>query len=100
LSDGEREQIARAAGRLKLPLSGFVRQAALQASAVVEGKVAAKAPERESAGVVVVDVEPPALEVEEPWRPHHFVDGECSGCGLDINDTRGRDVSCSAVMVG
>jgi hypothetical protein len=108
LSDAEREQIGRAAARLKLPLSGFVRRAALQASAVVEGKVAVRpedgagvnpdrgvtAPlEPEKSGVVGLDLEPLAV-VEEPWRPHSFVDGECVGCGLDVNDVRGRDLPC------
>jgi hypothetical protein len=48
LSDAEREQIAGAAARLSLPLTSFVRQAALQASAVVEKKVSVKAPERKA----------------------------------------------------
>jgi uncharacterized protein (DUF1778 family) len=39
LSDAERAQIAGAAKRQSLTLSGFIRQASLQASAVVEGKV-------------------------------------------------------------
>jgi hypothetical protein len=89
LSDAEREQIARAADRLKLPLSGFVRQAALQASAVVEGKVSVKTPERTEVaparGAVVLDLEP---------RAHHFVDGLCVACGLDVDDMRGRDLPC------
>lgn len=56
LSDAEREQIAGAASRLSLPLTSFVRQAALQASAVAERKVSVKtrerkAPDRKSRGV-------------------------------------------------
>ena len=88
MSDQEREQIAGAAARLELTLSGFVRQAALQASAVVEKKVVVQAPEskarksaegvdtssrkkeplaeRESLGVVLLDPEPAV----------HMVDGE------------------------
>jgi hypothetical protein len=89
LGAAERAQIARAAGRLKLPLSGFIRQASLQASAVVEGKVSARVPERPEVvparGGVVLDLEP---------RPHHFVDGLCVGCGLDVDDVRGRDLPC------
>jgi uncharacterized protein (DUF1778 family) len=73
LSDVERGQIAAAAARLGLSLSGFVRQAALQASAAVERKAAVKAEEplavvvAESSGLVVVG------ELEERW---HYVDGE------------------------
>lgn len=72
LSDAERGQIAGAASRLGLSLSGFVRQAALQASAVVERKAAVKAEmpavsTKSAALVVVGELEP------ERW---HFVDGE------------------------
>jgi uncharacterized protein (DUF1778 family) len=66
LSVQERGQIARAAGRLELSRSGFVRQAALQASAVVERKTSVKAPEPEPRGLVVVGPEP----------SRHLVDGE------------------------
>jgi uncharacterized protein (DUF1778 family) len=68
LSDEEREQINTAAARLKLPLSSFIRQASLQASAVVEQKVSpavARPAEFE---------EPRELVVIEPAR--HMVDGE------------------------
>jgi uncharacterized protein (DUF1778 family) len=85
VSDQEREQIAGAAARLELTLSGFVRQAALQASAVVGRKVSAQAPppERESRGVVLLDPEP---------SDHSFVDGLCRHCGCD---TDGRESHCS-----
>jgi uncharacterized protein (DUF1778 family) len=68
LSAAEREQITAAATRLGLRLSGFVRQSALQSSAVVEKKVSVKEPqpaepERE---LVVVELEPSG----------HWVDGE------------------------
>jgi hypothetical protein len=71
LSDAEREQIQAAAARRKLTVSGFIRQAALQASAIVEGKATAKAPEREEpgsgyGGLVVLETEPTG----------HWVDGE------------------------
>ena len=70
LSDQEREQIAGAAARLELTFSGFVRQAALEASARVVEKVSVQAPEppeREPQSVVIVEPEP---------KPRHWVDGE------------------------
>jgi uncharacterized protein (DUF1778 family) len=74
LSDAEREQIARAAARLELSLSGFIRQAALQASAVVEERVSVTAPKREAPerelGLVVLDDARPT---------GHYVDGELVG---------------------
>jgi hypothetical protein len=70
-------------------MSGFVRQAALQASAVVERKTSVKAqseraevPERESTGIVLLDEEP----------AHHFVEGLCVRCGRDVNE---RNLPCS-----
>jgi hypothetical protein len=68
LSAAEREQITAAATRLGLTLSGFVRQSALQSSAVIEKKVSVPEPqpaepERE---LVVVELEPSG----------HRVDGE------------------------
>jgi hypothetical protein len=83
LSDQERGQIAAAAARLKLPLSSFLRQAALQASAVVERKVSVREnppPERE-------------LVVVEPRTDHHFVDGTCRRCWRDEDDV--ADLPCS-----
>jgi uncharacterized protein (DUF1778 family) len=85
VSDQERGQIAGAAARLGLTLSGFVRQAALQASAVVARKVSVQAPEspeRESQGVLVVDPEEGS---------HAFVDGICKHCGVDVD---GRESPC------
>jgi hypothetical protein len=70
LGDAEREQIAHAAARLKLPLSSFIRQSALQSSAVVERKASPRTkpkqpePDPEPRELVVVDAEP------------HYVDGE------------------------
>jgi uncharacterized protein (DUF1778 family) len=67
ISDAERVQIARAANRLSKPLTSFVREAALAASARVENKVVVKEkppPERE-------------LVVIEPRTDHHLVDGVC-----------------------
>jgi hypothetical protein len=97
LSNAEREQIASAALRQGITFSAFLRQAALEASARVEGKVSpVKAPERETreqAKATILEPEP-APAVEEPWRPHHFVDGGCLGCGLDVDDVRGRDFPC------
>ena len=71
LSAAEREQIHAAAARRKLTLSGFIRQAALEASAIVEGTATVKAPEREEpesgyGGLVVLEAEPTG----------HWVDGE------------------------
>lgn len=72
LSDVERGQIAAAASRLGLSLSGFVRQAALQASAVVERKAAVKAEPP------AVEAEPSALVVvgNDDEERVHYVDGE------------------------
>jgi uncharacterized protein (DUF1778 family) len=65
LSDAERGQIAGAAKRLELTLSGFVRQAALEASARVERKVS-----------VVTEQPAPLAVVESEPEPVHYVDGE------------------------
>jgi hypothetical protein len=85
-SDAERAQVETAAGRLELTVSGFVRQAALQASAVVGRKVSVQAPEppeRERLGVVLVDPE---------QGSHAFVDGICKRCGVDVD---GRESPCT-----
>lgn len=73
LSVAERAQIAGAAARRKLTVSGFIRQAALQASAIVEGKASVRRPEEprqasayDERGLVIVDPEPAG----------HWVDGE------------------------
>jgi uncharacterized protein (DUF1778 family) len=87
ISDAEREQIAGAAVKLRLTLSGFVRQAALQASAVVAKKVSVQAPEPpepERRGVVLLDPESSS---------HAFVDEICKHCGMDVD---GRDSPCAA----
>jgi uncharacterized protein (DUF1778 family) len=86
LSDQERGQIASAATRLQLTLSGFIRQAALQASAVVERKASVKAktpaePERRE--LVIADLEPSI---------HHDVDGICMRSWRDVDE---RDLHCS-----
>jgi hypothetical protein len=69
LGAGERSQIAAAAARRKVTLSAFVREAALQASAVVEGKASVRAAEPEP------EREPLALAEPVPVRVH-YVDGE------------------------
>jgi uncharacterized protein (DUF1778 family) len=83
-SDAERTQVEAAAGHLELTVSGFVRRAALQASAVVEKKAAvaptttrATAPERERLAVVLLDPDESS---------HAFVDGICKHCGVDGGD--------------
>lgn len=67
-SDAERAQVEAAAARFGLNLSGFVRQAALQASARVERKVSVteKTSEPERSPFVLLDAEPAG----------HWVDGE------------------------
>ena len=60
LAEAERAQIAAAAGGLKLTLSGFLRQSALQASAVVEEKAAPVGPVVDSRDPRPVRREPPA----------------------------------------
>jgi hypothetical protein len=91
LSDAEREQIAGAAARLELSLSGFVRQAALhQASARVTKKASVQAsepPEPEPLGVVLLHRE---------QGSHAFVDGICKHCGVDVD---GRESPCTPVAV-
>jgi uncharacterized protein (DUF1778 family) len=69
LGDDERAQIAAAASRRKLTLSAFVREAALQASAVVEGKATIHIPEPEPERLL-------GLVVSEPEPARHMVDGE------------------------
>ena len=69
LADREREQITRAATRRKLTFSAFLREAALQASAIVTERASVKAPEpepRPARDPLVID-----LEQERP----HIVDG-------------------------
>jgi hypothetical protein len=83
LSDQERSQIAAAAARLKLPFSSFLRQAALQASAVVERKVSVR--ERPPAGRELI--------ILEPTTPHRFVDGTCMKCWRDEDDV--ADLPCT-----
>jgi len=67
LGDQEREQIARAAGRLEKSVSGFIREAALLASAHVEGKAVAREKTEPVEKVAFVEPEPPDV---------HYVDGE------------------------
>lgn len=82
-------QVESAAARLGLNLSGFIRQAALQASAVVGKKAVVvpttrrtTAPERESLGIVLLEAE----------VKHHFVDGLCVRCHRDVDE---RDSPCA-----
>jgi uncharacterized protein (DUF1778 family) len=73
LGDSERAQIARAASRLQLTLSGFVRQAALQASAVVDRKASMVSKPRDAD--LDQSMSERGLVVVEPER-EHYVDGE------------------------
>jgi uncharacterized protein (DUF1778 family) len=91
LSDAERAQVAGAAARLELTLSGFVRQAALQASAVVARKVSVQAPEPPEERVHPVLESLVVLDPEE--SSHAFVDGICKRCGVDVD---GRGSPCTA----
>jgi hypothetical protein len=94
LSGKERERISKAAKARDLALSSFVRWAALERAADELRRAKPKPrPKPAERGPLILGPEPPAL-VEEPFRPHSFVDGECSGCGLDLNDHRGRGHSC------
>jgi hypothetical protein len=75
LSDQERRQVAEAAERFGKSLSGFVREAALAASARVTGKVGeAERPDDDGTASVYADRGLVALE-----RPRHMVDGEWTG---------------------
>jgi hypothetical protein len=97
LSEAERSRISKAAEALDLAFSSFVRWAALERATHelerAKPKPRSKPVER---GLIILgdDVEPSAPE-EEPFRPHSFVDGECQRCGLDLDDVRGRDRSCT-----
>jgi uncharacterized protein (DUF1778 family) len=71
LSAREREQIEGAAKRQQLTIGGFIRQASLAASAIVQGKArvreqAPKTTEPPREPLVVIDTEPAG----------HYVDGE------------------------
>jgi hypothetical protein len=85
LAEVERAQIAAAAGRLKLTLSGFLRQSALQASAVVDEKAAPMRPVRDVTNprpmrrepLVLVDGESEHwVDGEVDVAPEHWVEGE------------------------
>jgi hypothetical protein len=85
LAEAERAQIAAAAGRLKLTLSAFLRQSALQASALVEEKAAPVRPVRDmrnprpmrSEPLVLVDGQSEHwVDGEADVAPEHWVDGE------------------------
>jgi hypothetical protein len=69
LSDREREQIAGAAVRQTLTLSAFIREAALQASAIITRKATVKASEQEPP-----PPHEPIILDSERGRPH-VVDG-------------------------
>ena len=78
LGDGERQQIAAAAARRKLTLSGFVREAAVAASAIVQGKATVQRPSAPRVGVeapTVVD-SGRGVVVVDPEPAEHWVDGE------------------------
>jgi hypothetical protein len=70
LSDREREQIAGAAARQTLTLSAFIREAALQASAIITRKATVKEREPEPAP----PPHEPIILDSERGRPH-VVDG-------------------------
>jgi hypothetical protein len=74
LSDREREQIATAAGLQNMPLSSYVRCAALQHSAVAVGRatVAPRPPRRERPAP---ERKVPVLDFMPAPKPH-YVDGE------------------------
>ncbi|MBA2359827.1 MAG: hypothetical protein H0V79_02640 [Actinobacteria bacterium] len=77
----EREQIAKTAARRELALSSFIRQAALQASAVVSGKASVVRPARAGAqgGAPATSSrqEPVSrLVVIDPAPAGHWVEGE------------------------
>ena len=57
LSDAERAQIASAATRRQTTLSGFIRQAALQASAIVTERASVKTPEPPAREPVMIDLD-------------------------------------------
>jgi actin-like ATPase involved in cell morphogenesis len=78
LSDRERRQIEDAAQRRQLTIGGFVRQAALAASAVVEGK--ARVTEQAPA-VVPVEKGTTDIAVEHQRRGLVMVDSEPVGLG-------------------
>lgn len=84
LAEAERAQIEAAASRLKLTLSGFLRESALQASAVVEDKAAPVWPGRDvrkprpmrSEPLVLIEVESEHWVDGEVDVAEHWVDGE------------------------
>jgi Tol biopolymer transport system component len=84
-----------------LAFSTFIRWAALERAANelerAKPKPRSKPVER---GPIILgdDLKPPAPE-EEPFRPHSFVDSECERCGLDLDDVRGRDHSCTPMVM-
>jgi hypothetical protein len=82
LSDGEREQIATAAGLQAMPVSTYLRSAALQASAVAIGKatVASRPPRRERPAPERKVPDRKLLVVDSvPAAKSHYVDGEAVG---------------------
>jgi Protein of unknown function (DUF1778) len=79
LSDQERRQVAEAAERDGKSLSGFVREAALAASARVTEKVS-EADRRDDDGPASVYADRGLVGLE---RPRHMVDGEWTGRYLD-----------------
>lgn len=85
LSEAERNRISKAAEARDLAFSSFVRRAALERAADelerAKPKPRPKPVEREP---IILEPEPPVLE-EQPFRSHHFIDGECVGCGLEFN---------------
>jgi hypothetical protein len=74
-SEAERHQVAAAAERSGQAVSSFVREAALQASARVTGKVS-EAERRDDGEPESVYAERGLVALE---RPKHMVDGEWTG---------------------
>lgn len=98
LSDGERKRISRAAEARDLRFSSFIRWAALERAADELERAKPKPRPKVEREPIILEPEPPAPE-EEPFRPHHFVDGECQRCGLELNDHRGRDLPCTPMVM-
>jgi uncharacterized protein (DUF1778 family) len=82
----ERRQIAGAAARLGVTLSAFLREAALEAAARVVQKVSIMHEQPVEAS------DAPVTFLDES-RSHHFVDGICVRCWLELSD--GRESPCS-----
>jgi hypothetical protein len=81
LAEAERAQIEAAAGRLKLMLSGFLRQSALHASAAVEEKAVPVRPVREVRNPRPMRREPLVLVEVDRWMATTGIRWEPTSCG-------------------